>query len=147
VARVFDVLQKWLVERMIAVSQQEHRVFLLEGIAFHPPRSEGARIQWSSRYVKVASSVGLVSWLFPNVAVIDIFGLNDWVVARNPILRPDPVPQLAHERGPPPGYVECFRPNFHYTQFGYGIDPVPKLTDDEIRACEARFAAIVAPKH
>ena len=54
---------------------------------------------------------------------------------------------MAHDRKPPPGYVECFRPNLFVTPAGVltigrrAID----LSADEIRVCEDRFRVAGAP--
>ena len=60
--------------------------------------------------------VGAAAWALPNVAIIDEFGLNDRVIARNPV--PEAVARarqrvrvMAHERTPPRGYIQCFLPN------------------------------------
>jgi len=43
--------------------------------------------------------------------VIDLLGLNDYVIARTRV-PPQEMRHMAHERRPPPGYIECFRPDF-----------------------------------
>lgn len=55
-----------------------------------------------------------------------------------------PPRQMAHEREPPPGYVEALRPNV--TDQGGPLRVLPDvvpLTDDEIRAVEQRYRAMV----
>ena len=54
--------------------------------------------------------VGWPGWVLPDVAILDGRGLNDRVVART---APPPGKRrhMAHDRKPPPGYVQCFRPN------------------------------------
>lgn len=42
--------------------------------------------------------------------IIDYHGLNDYVIARSPPSW-DRMRWMAHERYPPPGYVESFAPN------------------------------------
>ena len=88
-----------------------------------------------------ASGVGLLGWVLPHVAIVDTLGLNDRVIARTPL----PAARrrrllMAHERKPPPGYVECFLPNVEVLEGGevrVRQRPVP-LADDRIRACESR---------
>jgi arabinofuranosyltransferase len=50
---------------------------------------------------------------------------------------------MAHDRGPPPGYFECFRPNvFVSRKRGFSLRPrARELTNAEIRACEEKFLA------
>jgi arabinofuranosyltransferase len=46
---------------------------------------------------------------------------------------------MAHDRIPPPGYVECFRPNLEIRDGVLRLEARDHpLTDDEIRACESR---------
>ena len=48
---------------------------------------------------------------------------------------------MAHERRPPEGYIDCFKPN---VDLALGrVKPRP-LTDDDIRACEDRWWAWAA---
>ena len=51
--------------------------------------------------------------------------------------------QMAHDRGPPEGYVECFRPNISIHANGkLGLRVrAQDLTANEIRRCEERFLA------
>ena len=82
--------------------------------------------------------------MLPEVAVIDFHGLNDAIIARNPIGEPPAIRLLAHERTPPPGYVDCFQPNVEIEEGSVNIKPRPPktaLTDDQIRGCEAKFRA------
>lgn len=55
-----------------------------------------------------------------------------------------PPRQMAHERAPPDGYIEAFRPNVVVRDGVRQVDPtVVPLTDDEIRTVEQRFRAAV----
>jgi arabinofuranosyltransferase len=91
------------------------------------------------RFVLRSISVGLPGWTLPNVAIIDGFGLNDYIVARAPP-RTD-LRVMAHSRRPPPGYVECFSPNARLIEGKPRgtVEVRPRaqpLTDAGIRACE-----------
>ncbi len=55
-----------------------------------------------------------------------------------------PPRQMAHEREPPPGYIEALRPNVVVEAGQRRVDPsVVPLDDDEVRAVEQRFRAQV----
>ena len=56
------------------------------------------------------ATVGMAGWVFPNVAIIDGYGLNDYVVARLPI-GPKIKRMMAHDRFAPHAYVASFLPN------------------------------------
>jgi arabinofuranosyltransferase len=142
----WDGWQAWLARRRVCVRHQEHKVFAEHQQRELPTRSEGSALSWDERAVIARGAVGVVGWVIPDVAVIDEFGLNDRVVARNPAPRYDPR-RMGHDRKPPPGYVACFRPNLEIEDGVMRLqrreDP---LTDDEIRACESRAWPASPPK-
>jgi arabinofuranosyltransferase len=89
--------------------------------------------------VMESTSVGVVGWALPNVAILDKLGLNDRVVASSPPTG-GPDRQMAHDRRAPPGYVECFSPNVQMEYKRVWVVPRPEpLTEEDVRACEARF--------
>ena len=102
-----------------------------------PTREEGAKIPWSARAVLYAQTVGVVGWVLPHVALIDRYGLTDRVIAHHPLEAPRAEFRLmAHDRTPPPGYVECFRPNVTIAgRVATVAERAVPLTDDDIRAC------------
>ena len=86
-------------------------------------------------------TVGVPGWVLPHVAIIDEFGLNDRVVARTPRPARSAERLMAHDRGPPPGYVECFLPDLSL-RAGGGIEVHPRtqpLTERRIQECERSY--------
>jgi arabinofuranosyltransferase len=135
---VWDGWQVWLADHFVGVRQPVHKGFLATMEAAFPTREEGAAIPWEARAVFAAESAGVPGWVWPNVAILDGYGLSDRVIARNPATRPGPR-RMAHERVPPEGYLACFRPNLVWAGDAFRlIDAWPRPTDEEIRACEAR---------
>jgi arabinofuranosyltransferase len=132
----WDGWQSWLTEHRVCVRHQEHKVFYDYQIRSWITREQGLEIPWSERNVLAHGTVGVPGWMLPHVAIIDLAGLNDRVIARHPV-EPDKIRLMAHDRSPPPGYVACYRPNVTLEVHGPKImirrEP---LTDDEIRACE-----------
>ena len=55
---------------------------------------------------------GIRFYYLPDLKVIDRFGLTDATVARNPVTRPNRERIIAHDRWPPPGYLEERGVNF-----------------------------------
>ena len=49
---------------------------------------------------------GIPWYYLPDLRVVDIFGLTDATVARNPVIAPNFQRQIAHDRTPPRGYLE-----------------------------------------
>lgn len=56
-------------------------------------------------------AVGVVPYSIPDLTIIDIFGLTDRVIARNPVVARNRDRRLAHDRFPPAGYLESRRIN------------------------------------
>jgi arabinofuranosyltransferase len=109
-ARLFDQAQSRLIYHHACMRHQEHKVFWQYQIARYPTREEGSRISAEGFPVYPQKGVGVPSWVLPNVNIIDIFGLNDYVVARTPVPA-DKVRYMAHTRKALPAYIESFRPN------------------------------------
>ncbi|MCC7396028.1 MAG: EF-hand domain-containing protein [Planctomycetes bacterium] len=217
----YDDWQRWLNQHIVCMRNHHMKVNFAELAAPLPTREVGSRIPFDGFPVYPAEAVGLVGWVFPNVAVIDVHGLNDWVVARTPVadakqreaaltrqlealfdwfdqdhdgrvtqgeftpwwaarhpqLPPDEAAagartelqrfdadhdgivskaeylaansggadrHHAHERLPPPGYIEGFRPNLDLADGRATVVPRSEpLTAEAIRAHEARFRAMV----
>jgi arabinofuranosyltransferase len=138
----WDDLEGWLIRHLVGLRHQEHKIFGELQLARFPTREQGAQISGEDHPVLAYHTIGVPGWVLPNVAVIDWFGLNDVVIAHAKPTRSDPEKrQMAHDRGPPEGYIECFRPNvFVLKKYGFSVRPRERaLTDEEIRACETRY--------
>ena len=61
----------------------------------------------------IGHALGIQFYYLPDVKVVDIFGLTDATVARNPVTTPNHQRDMAHDRQPPPGYLEERGINFH----------------------------------
>ena len=57
-------------------------------------------------------AIGIRSYYLPDLKVVDFRGLTDATVARNPVERPNRQRIMAHDRHPPPGYLEERGVNF-----------------------------------
>lgn len=146
-AELFDEEQKWLIEHYIGLRHQDHKTAYQFLIDRFPERGEMERGDPNDRPVLRVDSVGVVGWVLPEVAIIDLHGLNDWVIARNPVQREQGDRMMAHDRSPPPGYVRCFRPNVEMRRRDIKIHPrAAPLTREQIIACERHFAAWVGAK-
>jgi arabinofuranosyltransferase len=131
----WDGLQAWLVAHAVCLRHQEHKVFWQFMRDRLPSREAGARVGWGERAVMVAGNIGVLGWVLPEVAIIDASGLTDRIVARTPI---DLARErhMAHDRRPPKGYLQCFRPNARIEQ-GMLVFQSRPLSDEAIAACEA----------
>ena len=117
----WDELEGWLIQHLVGLRHQEHKIFGEQQLARFPSREEGAQISGDGHPVLAYHTIGVPGWVLPNVAVLDWFGLNDVVIAHaKPTRSLSEVRQMAHDRGPPEGYIECFRPNvFVLKKYGF----------------------------
>ena len=96
--------------------------------------------------VSVGPQLPASTWVELMLALGDTDGdgalvVDELVLAVTSILPPR---QMAHEREPPPGYIEALRPNVVYDGGRRVVDTtVTPLTDEELRAVEQRFRAQV----
>lgn len=135
-AGLFDRTQSWLILHHVCMRHQEHKVFCEAQIKNYPDRDEGILVSAEKFPVYAISCVGVAAWSLPNVSVIDLFGLNDYVIARMPL---DDIEfrKMAHNRRPPPGYVASFCPNVKIMNRKIYIGKrEPPFTQDTIRENE-----------
>jgi arabinofuranosyltransferase len=93
-ARWFDRQQVWLFFRYIGLRCNHHAARLATLRARFPARVPlGAAA--GPFPIRAESAIGLPGWSLPDLALIDVYGLTDWVVARTPIR---PMPEVPHER-------------------------------------------------
>jgi arabinofuranosyltransferase len=143
----YDAWQAWLFAHFVCVRQPTHATMCAWSLARLPSREEGSLIRWEPDHPTMGLiGVGVPGWLLPEVAVIDLLGLNDRVVARAGVHEGER--RMAHDRMAPAGYLEAFRPNVRFERRGqdyvFVVDPrETPLTDADIRAAEARFWADV----
>ncbi len=57
-------------------------------------------------------TAGIMPYYFPSLTVIDLNGLTDKAIARNPVTHPNSQRAMAHDRCPPAGYMERRGVNF-----------------------------------
>ena len=62
--------------------------------------------------VALVKPAGGKPYYLPDLRFVDYYGLNDRVIARNPVTVPNSERRLAHDRFPPPGYLEERGVNF-----------------------------------
>jgi arabinofuranosyltransferase len=135
---LWDEWQEWLIRRFVCVRWHEHREFERHYRALLPQRLGRSELGPDPAPLLAIRSVGIAGWMLPDAYVIDEFGLNDRVVARTPAPSARTQRLMAHDRAPPPGYVECFRPNLSL-RAGGGVEAHPRaepLSAERIEQCE-----------
>ena len=109
-ARMFDEVQSWLIFHHVGTRHQEHKLFWKHQLSLYPSRQEGLSMRRDGFPVFVEGTVGVPAWVMPHANIMDVHGLNDFVIARTPVPE-DQIRIMAHARLPPPGYIQSFRPN------------------------------------
>lgn|GEM_PF-2344640 len=138
----FDELQEWLVDRKICRRYHMHKALTAFLQSQTPPREVWSKkCPSSGRDIPVAAeyAVGYVGWALSTVAILDMHGLNDFVVARSPVTQSNDDRALGHDRFPPFGYVECFQPNVE-RKMSVVVPRDPPLTGLDIANCELEYA-------
>jgi hypothetical protein len=100
----------WLTKlagRSIALRHQEHKIFfeMMNGF-FAPYRRYASGRGLPSGAILVHGNIGAISYSLPSFTVVDAFGLTDHTIARNPVKHSNEYRVMAHDRGPPPGYLD-----------------------------------------
>lgn len=109
IARADDALQEWLNDHLVCVRRQEHKLFAEKLLRDAPDRTFALPDGAGQFPVAYFSVVGMAGWVLPEVAIIDGYGLNDYIVARTP-RQPTDTRRMAHDRRPPEHYVYSFHP-------------------------------------
>ena len=98
--------------QFVALPLAEHREFANRQLRRWKPYENMARGEIPDDALMVGGSVGIRFYYLPDLKVIDSLGLTDATVARNPVERPNHQRLIAHDRQPPPGYLEERGVNF-----------------------------------
>ena len=86
--------------------------------------------------VAAIRAIGIFPFYAPALRVVDAYGLTDATIARNPTTPPNSQRILAHDRSPPPGYLEQRNVNFR---------PQPLAGSARLALARARYAVRVSP--
>jgi arabinofuranosyltransferase len=89
--RPFDRWSAWLRLHNIAIRSTAHAHFADVLRSFAPER-QFAPDAWTGLATARLGAIGILGWNLPDVAILDEYGLCDWVVARSPMRRQPPLP-------------------------------------------------------
>jgi arabinofuranosyltransferase len=82
--RDYDRHHAWLLLHFVCMRCETHHQNVL-GIAQVCPERQRTPVDPTDVPIVKSVAVGLVGWVLPDAAVIDLLGLNDWVTARTPL--------------------------------------------------------------
>ena len=133
-ATISNDLRSRLIRQGIGMRFVEHREFADMRMWAWQPYENMERDLIPSDAVSARASTGIETYYIPDMTVVDLFGLTDATIARNPVVRPNHKRSIAHDRSPPPGYLKERGVNF-------SIFPAVSTW----RTCCARYVVKVGP--
>ncbi len=134
---VSNDLRASLVRQLVGMRFVEHREFADQRIRRWQPYEKMERGALPADAVDERPTVGIPPYYVPDLTVIDSLGLTDATVARHPVTHPNHERSMAHDRGPPPGYLQ---------QRGVNFAVYPAATSEAAALEAANYALQVGPK-
>jgi len=133
--RAYQTGMDGLTSHAIAVSWVEHRGFQATVLRLYQGYGRSDRAPFPPGAVMVHNWMGIIPYHLPEVTFIDRFGLTDKTIARHGT--PDNARRhMAHDRSPPPGYLESR---------GVNITIEPAATSLDAALARAPYAMQLAP--
>ena len=129
-------LRRLAAKQLVASPFTEHREFARSRLRHWKPYEKMERGIIPDDALAVFGALGVRSYYLPDLKVIDSNGLTDATVARNPVTRTNHKRVIAHDRRPPPGYLEERGINI-------SIYPAKRTVSDAL--ARARYAVQVGP--
>ena len=105
---------RWSISRrFVGLRFVEHREFADLQIGLYQPYEDLERGVIPHDAVMASGSIGIRFYHLQDLTAIDTLGLTDATVARNPVTKPNSRRVMAHDRKPPPGYLDERGVNIH----------------------------------
>ena len=120
----------------VGLRTQQHHQYNAPTIPGWQAYEESSRLVIPADAVMYSSTIGIVSYYLPNLTVIDLFGLADHTIARNPVTLTNSERRIAHDRSAPPGYVQ---------RRGVNIRLSPAVATEAKALAGANYALRVGP--
>ena len=105
-------LRARFVRQSVGMRFVEHREFADLRIGRWQPYENMERGVIPADAVMARHTIGIPPYYVPALPIIDSLGLTDATVARNPVTHPNHERSMAHDRQPPPGYLQQRGVNF-----------------------------------
>ena len=100
-------LRSRLVRHYVGNRLPEHREFAAERLRRWARYERMARGLIPADAVTLMKATGVTAFYLPDLTVVDWYGLTDATIARSPVVKSNRLRRLAHDRSPPPGYLEA----------------------------------------
>ena len=111
-------LRQQSAQQLVGLRFRQHRAVAVPSKKAWMPYEKMERGTIPRDAVMAIYGIGIMPYYVPDVTIIDIFGLTDATVARNPVTPPNHVRRIAHDRSPPSGYLQQRGVNFHLYEPG-----------------------------
>ena len=121
----------------VGLRTQQHHQYNAPTIPGWQAYEESSRLVIPTDAVMYTSTIGIVSYYLPNLTVIDLFGLADHTIARNPVTLTSSERRIAHDRSAPPGYLQ---------RRGVNIRLFPAVATEAEALARANYALSVGPR-
>ncbi len=105
-AAISNDLRRQSAVQAVAAPFAEHREFANVRLRGYQPYENMKRGVIPEDALMAAGSLGIRFYYLPDLKVVDRQGLTDATVARNPVTTPNHQRIIAHDRSPPPGYLD-----------------------------------------
>ena len=133
---VADDLRRQGLRATVGIRAAEHREFAARRSRSWRPYEDMERGVIPPDAVMAQTTIGISSYYLPDLTIIDQYGLTDATIARNPVVLPNHLRIIAHDRRPPAGYLE---------ERGVNIEIHPAITGGIGRSPSARYLVKVGP--
>ena len=99
-------LRRRAVGQLVALRFAEHREYAKKQIGMWGPYGNMERDLFPDDALSERGNIGVSCYYLPDLKFVDLGGLTDATIARNPVERPNHERIMAHDRRVPPGYLE-----------------------------------------
>ncbi len=99
-------LRRQAAQQHVAISFAVHRKLVARQLRRYKAYEHMERGVFPPDALMAGSALGIQFYYLPDLKVVDENGLTDATVARNPVTRANHEREIAHDRRPPPGYLE-----------------------------------------
>ena len=124
-------------QQHVAVRFRGHREYTNSRLQQWRPYTAMAREVIPDDAQTPTGGIGIMSYYLPDLKIVDLYGLTDATVARTPVTRPNHERKMAHDRRPPPGYLEERGVNFYL---------YPATSSEAQALALANYALQIGPK-
>ena len=125
-----------LARQFVGIRALYHRRFARQRIREWSPYEHVERDVIPDDAVAAMGAIGIPPFYLPALVVVDTYGLTDATVARHPVKTANRYRIIAHDRRPPPGYLD---------RRGVNFMPQPLVEDGLWALAHANYAVRVGP--